>query len=269
MYENRFFTFFDILGFSNAITKTMKNGKENKRYTEKINAFIEDIQKRLDYTSRVGDFEKIKTGIVFNQFSDSVIISYPMIKHALSFLISDIIFIYVAAIQYDFLLRGTVVYDKIYHTEKKVFGPAMVKAYNMERKMAIYPRVILDDVIVTKYSLKIPNFYCVKEDMGRIGKYSPVTYDSDGLYYVNFINSCDIEGFYNDLTENFRKIRSIIKKMENENDISIRSKYLWLKEKFIYTIYENQNIFNENEEERKRYPTLYKYCNNKEIISDL
>jgi hypothetical protein len=35
-----------------------------------------------------------------------------------------------------FLLRGAVVCDKVYHTENKVFGPALVKAYEMEKTLA-------------------------------------------------------------------------------------------------------------------------------------
>ena len=50
----------------------------------------------------------------------------------------------VKAMEKGVLLRGSIVCGKVIHTEKKLFGPAFIKAYEMERTRAIFPRIIID-----------------------------------------------------------------------------------------------------------------------------
>nr|WP_317187917.1 hypothetical protein [Acinetobacter gerneri] len=53
--------------------------------------------------------------------------------------------------QHNILLRGALTIGEIYHDENMVFGPAMVEAYELESKVAEFPRIILHDKIEADY----------------------------------------------------------------------------------------------------------------------
>jgi hypothetical protein len=43
------------------------------------------------------------------------------------------------------VFRGAIVAGPLYHDDRTIIGPAFVRAYQLERAAAIYPRVIIDD----------------------------------------------------------------------------------------------------------------------------
>src|SRR5438046_8242078 len=42
-----------------------------------------------------------------------------------------------------YFIRGAIVKGDLYHDDKMVFGPALVHAYNLERAVVDYPRIML------------------------------------------------------------------------------------------------------------------------------
>lgn len=54
----------------------------------------------------------------------------------------------ITGIQYGILFRGGITYGKVVHTDKMLFGPAMNKAYSLESKTAVYPRIIIDNDVI-------------------------------------------------------------------------------------------------------------------------
>lgn len=50
--------------------------------------------------------------------------------------------------QDGFLLRGGLTVGPLLHTKKHVVEPAMVEAYRLESKVAIYPRILIDEKVV-------------------------------------------------------------------------------------------------------------------------
>ncbi|WP_331701786.1 hypothetical protein [Paenibacillus sp. IITD108] len=42
------------------------------------------------------------------------------------------------------MMRGGITYGKLYHSDGIVYGLAMIDAYNLESKCAIYPRVVVN-----------------------------------------------------------------------------------------------------------------------------
>lgn len=74
-------------------------------------------------------------------------------------------------------IRGAVVVGNLHFSENFVYGKALVNAYQLESKLAIYPRVIVD-----KSAL------CLIR-----GKNIPVVQDKDGQYFYDYIQFCIVE----------------------------------------------------------------------------
>jgi len=240
MYQERLLAFIDILGFSAAINNTVQSIEGKKREikdeTQKIYCFFEEAQSLLD--KKYPDRTKSENIRVVNHFSDSIVISYSMAEEAAIFsILTEILFLCVTALQKNFLLRGAVVCNKLYHEDNIIFGPALVKASDMEKKLAIYPRIVLNDDIldiVDKHQSKWPS----KTTQAQFKK-NILTKDFDGLYYVNYVDG--INFVINDkdgILVYFKSLRTSIIKLERfiKEDMSIKSKYLWLKTKYNITL---------------------------------
>jgi len=121
------------------------------------------------------------------------------------------------ALENGWLLRGAMTKGQLYFGDTLVWGKALVKAYRMEEKTAIYPRVIIDDELVDSINSISPSQKGVKVMALR--------QDADGCYFLDYLDSmicfkfqCDDEKY----AERFRKMFS-----EPVKDESVRQKRLW------------------------------------------
>jgi hypothetical protein len=239
MYEDKLFAFLDILGFSNAIDKTIKNDKEIKSETRKIIDFINKMQSDFNHEAFNHDDSKNNRRVI-NMFSDTIIISHPVNDSGIHSFILNIIHLHLSAILSGFLLRGAIVLEKIYHTETDVFGPAIIKAYKLQEKIAIYPRTILDNDIIIGMSYQLAN----KKMQDTWGN-KLIKKDFDGFYFVDYFYAIKhLDDNVELVTEEeiilkiaekimiITELGNIINKLEHTKDISIKAKYLWLKNKF-------------------------------------
>lgn len=100
-------------------------------------------------------------------------------------------------------LRGAITVGKIHHDSSSVFGPAVSLLHDYESKVAIYPRVILTNDFISKMPSKElediqPKFNMIKNEFER---------DSDGFFYINFLQYEEISYFTNNI-DNFIKAAS-------------------------------------------------------------
>ena len=108
--------------------------------------------------------------------------------------------------------RGGVVYDEIYDENGQFYGPAQIKAYEIENSAAIYPRVVVSDECYEHLALEIDGS-------------TPIIQDSaDNCYFVDFL------GTYNGVGLDIKKIDNNINKKigQKELPISVKIKYKWL-----------------------------------------
>jgi len=235
-YEERFVAFIDILGFTDAIKKTVEknNGKEieNSYEIDKIDNLLNEIRYQLikDKYLPIKKLE-IKDRVV-SQFSDSVIISY-LKDNAIYNILYDIYFLCIMALEKGFLFRGAVTYGKVIHTDtetnKKLFGPAYIKAYEMEQKQSIFPRIIIDDDVL---NIAKENYSkCADFDYDKLLELIP--FDFDGKRYINYIDKLytGVGVGVKDEQKHLMCIDEIIRKMDISDD-SIKCKHLWLKDKY-------------------------------------
>jgi hypothetical protein len=81
-----------------------------------------------------------------------------------------------------FSCRGGISAGSLYHHGQIVVGPALIKAYQLEKSIAVYPRVILDDATMARWGEEF-----------RPGSAHPhlealVKRDHDGQYFIDIFN---------------------------------------------------------------------------------
>jgi hypothetical protein len=188
MYEERILAFIDILGFSDSIYKTINNDIEVKEETIRISKFLDAFTHQSKTKGTIKNM--VKKSRIANHFSDTIVISYLRTDdHAIHDILHDIRLLYLFAIPFGFLIRGGIVCGKIYHKQNKIFGPALIKAYEIEKSVALYPRIVLDEMTVNIYEIYIKK-YNEKEKVDSIKRF--VCKDFDGQYYLNYFNNINL-----------------------------------------------------------------------------
>jgi len=262
-YQERVIAYIDILGFRDKIQNTIDkgSGEENELETNKINNLFENV---LELKNKYKYIDNNVNNRMVSHFSDSVVVSYPMEEEAEIFhIFSDILFFGVSILQDGYLIRGAITSGKLHHSENKLYGPAMLSAYNMERKMAFYPRIIFENKIIE----------IIKKNQSKLGQLKVlnnlIQKDIDGLYYLDYFRSMCFVGANEGLLEILKAFKDRINELEKkiENNDSIKSKYLWLKEKYNIALnkIKSKNI---NEKIIIECPELYDFLINEGNINE-
>ena len=184
-YEQHFTAFIDLLGFAEAST----GGDEITRTG--VLAFllsIASVRGEYDFQSRaVENGTTILIKPTISTFSDHIVISYPLKRIAASLKADDsdvamhvllgfsrmVDRIAASALSIGFLIRGGATIGNLYHSSGIAFGDAMVEAYRLESKTAIYPRIVLSHKVST---------HAAWMKWGKVN----LRRGSDGLYYFNY-----------------------------------------------------------------------------------
>ena len=86
------------------------------------------------------------------------------------------------------LIRGATTVGDIYVDERLIFGPALIRAYELERGVASYPRIIIDsrvlDRLVDTPELRIPE---VSDQMKSLC--TVLARDNDGTWFVDYLQA--------------------------------------------------------------------------------
>jgi len=254
-YEDRFLAFIDILGFTDTVDDTIrcndcknyekcmdckKIGKYTTLKKKEISFKIDTIDNLLDeirYQLTKDKFlpiKKIETkNRVVSQISDSIVISY-LKENAVHNILQDIYFLCIMALEKGFLFRGAVVCGKVIHTDNKLFGPAFLRAYEMEKNTAQFPRIIIDDEVLNIAKENYSN--CTNPDSEYNDLLKLIPCDFDGKRYINYIDKLytGVNVGENGEQEHRLWVYEAIKKLEEKINVddSLKCKYLWLKEKF-------------------------------------
>lgn len=178
-YENSIIGILDILGFKNALKDESCNTLNELKKMIADNVFIN------------GEF------LNFNNVS-IYILSDTFIVYAneISFFTIDAIIKILENIRYDlmndgFLSRGSIVQGKHFLDEGLLISPAFLKAYLIEEKECIYPRIIIENKIVEAYKQ-----YKIKEKRKNTLPNNIIKQDFDGYLVVRpFIQLREIAAF--------------------------------------------------------------------------
>jgi hypothetical protein len=134
-YQERTVAFIDVLGFAELVKQsdTSLTARAKLAKLIAINALFEQfVAKFLGF----GD-------AAF--FSDCFVLSMQPPDIRALFVIRETGYLCRYLLLQGFPCRGAITTGSLYHQGRFVVGPALVNAYEMERAVAIYPRVILDE----------------------------------------------------------------------------------------------------------------------------
>jgi hypothetical protein len=78
-----------------------------------------------------------------------------------------------------YLVRGAICSGLLYHDKRVVFGPALIKAYEMESTIAKYPRIIIEKDIALNADYALPR--------GNHKLSSSIRLDADGWHFLHIL----------------------------------------------------------------------------------
>lgn len=206
VYSKRVLVFYDLLGFKDLIERSLENpylvnkilkeffsisGQEAFAYNyEQIN-FSDTIIQIFDPEKCLPTYEDN-----YSQFINRVL---EAVNRAHIYLLTE----------YKIAIRGSIVYGDIYYKKEDniIFGPALNRAATLE-KQTIYPRVILDESIVSLLE--------VKETIETT--FLNYTFDQEGRYYANpfqYIAKTKHEQKKGDIQKIKQNLLEMIKEVEN------------------------------------------------------
>ena len=237
-YDLRYVAFLDLMGFRNMVDQSTIDAD-----------ILNTINQALDYTGYVqynnyhGTFSLVELGKQVTSFSDSVVISYNASMPGGGFyVLIDIVHICINLLGLGIPVRGGVTVGKLIHTERKCFGPAMVRAYLMESQKAKFPRVLIDSEVM-------------KHDLENPGAANTVEYEADYLsqivqkdaidnyYFLDYLKQYEEFDEFESYIDYMLGIKEfIIRKLSiyqlstHKEDEEIYMKYVWLKNYYNKTI---------------------------------
>ena len=136
-YIERAVAFIDILGFKERIFSMQDDQVELK----KVYDLLQEMKRAKRKASQFLD-NKIEVSV----FSDSIVLSaerqnaFELVWRS-GWLQSQLLYL-------GFLCRGGIALGKVVHKDDILFGEGMIKAYHLESKVAVYPRIIIEDQII-------------------------------------------------------------------------------------------------------------------------
>jgi hypothetical protein len=163
VYEDRLLAFFDILGFSKWIDESIKDGNKATKILNLLTAL----------SKMSAQFQTEDMSITL--FSDTLCLSYHMPPNFATFC-CGLSLVVTSLLGQGYAVRGAVVRGQLYHKGNVIFGPGLVRAYGLEQRLALFPRIIIDPLLVL--DLSNPND----------AAFEPVFRDHDGLQCVNFLS---------------------------------------------------------------------------------
>ena len=251
-YQQSILAFLDILGFKDKVRNSVK-------CSETLRDLVDSLAICGKFSS--GSKKSSTHGLVPMQsrfFSDHVVFFTKKSESNLSQLFFLIRFLQDRLWEKGHCVRGAITMGKMYWPEREkliTLGPALIKAVDLEQKVAIYPRIVLAyelfDYVVDKQIDAYP--------FGQNGKLKNfIRRDIDGVYFLDLLNSRIIRfrnEHFNEYEDNvfsiiwdgnnqskyaeiFQKVREIVDENIHSKKVKARQKYEWLKsylEKYLET----------------------------------
>lgn len=230
-YEDRLIIYIDILGFSSFVNYTSETRVNSSDKIMRINNLLNMIKKFF-----ADDKIIISKSRQVTSFSDLIVVSISLSEiDNIDLEIAEFYYLLMNSFFKGFLLRGSIVYGKLVHTNNIIFGPGLIDAYNKERSIAKYPRIIIDEVIVSdlldlETKSKLPK--SCRDFISR---------DFDGLYYIDLFHS--LREYVNSFWEYTQIIKSTCNiLLDMIDNPTIKEKYIWLRDKFVAHINKHSKV---------------------------
>ncbi len=248
----------DILGFKEIIQNSEKEADEAT--LNKLKKVLSESVGSLNHYGKL--IRENKTGYAtdlklnFKHFSDNLYASFSYKEgDEISFSIAFIYCVVFSRIYYENMLnnklqvRGGISFGSDYSEENLIFSYALVKAYELETKKAVFPRIVIDNELV---NLFINKLHAPSPFIGDIINNSLLK-DQEDIYFISpsgiskdfnaehgGYKGKELDNVY--ITQNHRHSKSIISGLDplNEEHKKIMAKQKWLMEVLWWNYYDQK-----------------------------
>ncbi len=244
--------YLDILGFKDIVDRYFNaQNPKDENILVTITSAMGATKKSVNEFFSSGEFKNIEL-VKFKQFSDCVCMSMPDFYDTPDneAVMVGMFILLLKSFNLNFInnnlyLRGGVSIGFHYEDNNIIFSDGLIKAFYLESKKAIYPRIILDEKI-TKRLKRLWKYD--KDVLSNLGTENLILVDQKGITFINPFKP--IQSMGKIMTNKFEKanldnkfhrhikqnLENNIAKHETDTDKRILNKYLWLKEVLIWTI---------------------------------
>lgn len=223
VHKMSFCAFLDVLGFSERILASYKDGSADELLESFHQTLAESIARLKEDTG--------ESMLYFKSFTDNVVLAHPRTSEDME---SEFGFIFWAIKEYQFqmalkgfFIRGGLAADELFMDENSVYGAALLEAYRLESKAAVNPIVVLCDRTMRLVDMHITYY------PGEIApQLRHVLKGPDGRYFLNYLTECIVEGDYQEflradlLRQHKERIESALKNYAAVS--TVFSKFAWL-----------------------------------------
>jgi hypothetical protein len=170
--------FLDIVGFTEVIHDTIKDG-EDETLIAHIARLFDDVRKYCI------SLERPPLDFYASMLSDAIVISLPdATDNRIRGLAAAISYLQCSMIHFHCLLRGSIAAGRHYQSGAVMFGPAMLDATKME-KVANWPRIIMTPSAFQRLRISLPPTGEPPDFLRR---------GNDGLWYVDYLAQGSLHG---------------------------------------------------------------------------
>jgi len=251
MYEQRLCAFVDILGFRDLVKRSVKHPALQGRIQQPLRKFVSElpvwerdnptdiIEARLkqqgisDSKSKAESLvdKYVATECCLN-FSDSLVFSATLNDHAITTIVTSLLFLSIRLAEIGKYARATGCLGPLCHEKDLCFGPALIAAYDLERWIAFYPRIVVSTEAHTEIE---------RVNSPSVGSLSPyLREDHDGVQFFHFLGreALDLCGAFR--SEQMVEIRRELSRQlsSSHTEIRVRPKLIWLARYFKSTLEE-------------------------------
>lgn len=224
-YEDRLVAFIDVLGFSEMVYDTATDVNKLRNLT----AALKSLYDRIWLWEADGSY----SSFAFTQFSDSIVIS-SLAGTADSFEMLQQLLLGVMELvdSYDVLVRGGIARGQLIHDSVMVVGPAMVEAYHLESKKAIYPRIIIAKELREQIEQDLEESIHTQTTLSEVPGFSRLfKADDDGWSYLDYVNPNEAYFHIHDKDDHLKALEQLAQKGLQHQDERVREKFPWLMKK--------------------------------------
>jgi hypothetical protein len=244
-YEQRIVAFVDMLGISDRLlaedserfvrtVQTVTSALTNRRPT----VFFALPHVRTGQEIEVQFDKPIASGDRMTTVSDAIVMSFPSTERNNQFALGSrslpilgcldaVFWLQRSLLSLGIRTRGGICRGDIFHNRNFVFGEAMLRAYRLESKVAVFPRTVIDEQIIeTLLSEPIPDGIAVFRN--RIAHM--IRIDRDSQHFVDYLGYDPIGGDFR-LRDRIADIyRETVSDLGAATDSRLVAKLEWLKD---------------------------------------
>ena len=235
-YEECIVSFLDILGF-----RSMLEEKAPEEIAEMLEVFrtasLPDGRESKREPDEKGEDSVVRVEIL----SDAIVRARTMeAKYQRGFLfceLHDLLQIQLTCVEYGVVVRGAVTVGNLHlgdNLRGPLFGPALVRAFEMESSEVVFPRIAVDEMVLSRLQ--------TDSSMHRDGhtyeqerKFCDdiLAEDLSGLRYIDYLDAARMEcADYGEYVNFLEQHKALVEKGLEVSEISspeVRRKYNWLK----------------------------------------